>query len=249
MEKIRVTVWNEFRHEKTKEHVKAIYPDGLHATIKAFLDKNEDLEVRLAALDDPDQGLPDDVLENTDVLLWWGHMAHKEVDDELVKRIQNRVYLGKMGFIALHSGHHSKPFKAIVGTNGNLSWGRDQKEIMWNLLPAHPIAAGIPDHFLIEKEELYCEPFYIPQPDELVFGGWYEDGFIFRAGCCFFRGAGKVFYFQPGHESCPSFHNEYVQRIITNAVYWAKPNEIVYPIENNCPHVKYKVTDEFNTEA
>lgn len=249
MEKIRVTVWNEFRHEKTKENVKAIYPDGLHATIKAFLDKNEDLEVRLAALDDPDQGLPDDVLENTDVLLWWGHMAHGEVNDELVKKIQTRVYLGKMGFIALHSGHHSKPFKAIVGTNGNLSWGRDQKEIMWNLLPAHPIAAGIPDHFIIEKEELYCEPFYIPQPDELVFGAWYEDGFIFRAGCCFFRGAGKVFYFQPGHESCPSFHNEYVQRIITNAVYWAKPNEIVYPIENKCPHVLYKVTDEFNTEA
>ena len=249
MEKLRVTIWNEFRHEKTKEKVKAIYPDGLHATIKAFLDKNEDLEVRLAALDDPDQGLPDDVLENTDVLLWWGHMAHGEVNDELVKKIQNRVYLGKMGFIALHSGHHSKPFKAIVGTNGNLSWGRDQKEIMWNLLPAHPIAAGIPDHFIIEKEELYCEPFYIPQPDELVFGGWYEDGFIFRAGCCFFRGAGKVFYFQPGHESCRSFHNEYVQRIITNAVYWAKPNDIVYPIENKCPHVQYKVTDEFNTEA
>ena len=205
MEKLRVTIWNEFRHEKTKENVKAIYPDGLHATIKAFLDKNEDLEVRLAALDDPDQGLPDEVLENTDVLLWWGHMAHGEVNDELVKKIQTRVYLGKMGFIALHSGHHSKPFKAIVGTNGNLSWGRDQKEIMWNLLPAHPIAAGIPDHFIIEKDELYCEPFYIPQPDELVFGGWYEDGFIFRAGCCFFRGAGKVFYFQPGHETCPSF--------------------------------------------
>ncbi len=249
MEKIRVTIWNEFRHEKTKENVKAIYPDGLHATIKAFLDKNEDLEVRLAALDDPDQGLPDDVLENTDVLLWWGHMAHGEVNDDLVKKIQNRVYLGKMGFIALHSGHHSKPFKAIVGTNGNLSWGRDQKEIMWNLLPAHPIAAGIPDHFLIEKEELYCEPFYVPQPDELIFGGWYEDGFIFRSGLCYYRGAGKVFYFQPGHESCPSYHNEYVQRIITNAVYWAKPNEIVYPIENKCPHVQYKVTDEFNTEA
>ena len=249
MEKLRVTIWNEFRHEKTKENVKAIYPDGLHATIKAFLDKNEDLEVRLAALDDPDQGLPDDVLENTDVLLWWGHMAHGEVNDELVKKIQTRVYLGTMGFIALHSGHHSKPFKAIVGTNGNLSWGRDQKEIMWNLLPAHPIAAGIPDHFIIEKEELYCEPFYIPQPDELVFGAWYEDGFIFRAGCCFFRGAGKVFYFQPGHESCRSFHNEYVQRIITNAVYWARPNDIVYPIENKCPHVQYKVTDEFNTQA
>lgn len=249
MEKIRVTIWNEFRHEKTKEKVKAIYPDGLHAVIKSFLDKTGDMEVRLAALDDPDQGLPEDVLENTDVLLWWGHMAHGEVNDDLVKRIQQRVYLGKMGFIALHSGHHSKPFKAIVGTNGNLSWGRNQREIMWNLLPAHPIAAGIPDHFLIESEELYCEPFYIPQPDELVFGGWYEDGYIFRAGCCFFRGAGKVFYFQPGHETCKSFYNPYVQRIITNAVYWAKPNDIVYPIKNECPHILTKATDEFDAEA
>ena len=142
MSKINVVVWNEFRHEKTKDSVKALYPDGLHALIKSFLDTNEDMEVKLAALDDPDQGLPDEVLENTDVLIWWGHMAHKEVDDELVKKIQQRVYLGKMGFVALHSAHHSKPFKAIVGTNGNLSWGRNQKEIMWTMMPSHEIAAA-----------------------------------------------------------------------------------------------------------
>lgn len=245
--KIRVTIWNEFRHEKTKEHVKAIYPNGLHAVIGEFLGRTGDMEITLAVLDDEYQGLPDEVLNNTDVLIWWGHMAHKEVDDDLVKRIQTRVYLGKMGFIALHSAHHSKPFRAIVGTNGNLSWGREQKEIIWNLLPAHPITAGIPDHFTIESEELYCEPFYIPQPDELLFGGWYEDGYIFRSGCCFFRGAGKVFYFQPGHESCRSFYNPYVQRIITNAVYWAVPNDIVYPIVDKCPHILTKATDDFDS--
>ena len=244
--KINVVVWNEFRHEKTKDSVKEIYPDGLHAVIKSFLDKCDDLEVTLAALDDPDQGLSDELLEKTDVLIWWGHMAHGEVDDELVKKIQTRVYLGKMGFIALHSGHHSKPFKAIVGTNGNLSWGRNQKEIMWTMLPQHPIAAGIPDHFLIEEEELYCEPFYIPQPDALVFGAWYEDGYIFRAGACFLRGAGKVFYFQPGHETCRSFYNPYVQKIITNAVYWAMPSELGYEIPDKCPHILTKATDEFN---
>ena len=178
MKKLNVVIWNEFRHEKTKEAVKAIYPNGLHATIKSYLDKNEDMEVTLAALDDPDQGLPDERLENIDVLLWWGHAAHMEVDDALVEKIRERVYTGKMSFIALHSGHHSKPFKAIVGTNGNLSWGRVQKEIMWTLMPSHEIAAGIPDHFLIEGEEMYGEPFYIPQPDALVFGAWYEDGHI-----------------------------------------------------------------------
>ena len=171
---IRVTIWNEFRHEKTNETAKALYPNGLHATIGEYLDANdEEIEVTLAALDDPDQGLPDDVLNNTDVLIWWGHMAHGEVNDALVTKIQRRVYMGKMGFIALHSAHHSKPFRAIVGTMGNLTWGRNQREIMWNMLPTHPIAAGIPDKFFIESEELYAEPFFVPQPTELIFGGWY----------------------------------------------------------------------------
>lgn len=244
--RIRVTIWNEFRHEKTKENVRAIYPNGLHAAIGEFLSREADIEVTLAALDDEAQGLPDSVLESTDVLLWWGHMFHKDVSDELVEKIRKRVYLGKMGFIALHSGHHSKPFKAIVGTNGNLQWGREQKEIIWNLMPSHPIAAGLPDHFIIESEELYAEPFYIPQPDALVFGAWFEDGFIFRAGACFIRGAGKVFYFQPGHESCPSYYNPYVRKVITNAVRWAKPGDTACVIEDKCPHIKVPATDEFN---
>jgi trehalose utilization protein len=168
------------------------------------------------------------------------------VNDALVEKIRNRVYLGKMGFVALHSAHHSKPFKAIVGTNGNLSWGRNQKEIMWNMMPSHEIAAGIPDHFLLAEEELYSEPFYIPQTDALVFGAWLEDGHIMRAGACFHRGAGKVFYFQPGHETCKSFYNPYVQRVITNAVRWAAPNQIVYAINNDCPHILKKTVDEFN---
>ena len=242
MAKIRVTAWNEFRHEKSNEYVKSIYPDGIHGLIKQFLETKDDIEVTLAALDDPENGLPDEVLNNTDVLIWWGHMAHHEVPDALVERIRNRVYTGGMGLIVLHSGHHSKVFRQVVGTNGNLSWGRDQKEIVWNLLPSHPIAAGIPDHFTLETEELYCEPFYVPQPDALVFGSWFEDGFIFRSGLCYTRGAGKVFYFQPGHESCPSYHNQYVQKIITNAVYWAKPAEIGYPVPDSAPMMQYNRT-------
>lgn len=246
MKMINVTIWNEFRHEKNDAACKAVYPDGLHATIKAFLDVNEDMNVRLAALDDPDQGLPDEVLENTDVLIWWGHLAHGEVSDALVEKIRQRVYLGKMGFIALHSAHHSKPFRAIIGTNGNLSWGRDQKEILWTLLPAHEIAAGIPDHFILPEEELYSEPFYIPQPDELIFCGWFEDGHVMRAGATFYRGAGKVFYLQPGHETCRAYYDANIQRIITNAVRWARPNDLGYTIKDECPHITWKTTDEFN---
>lgn len=234
---INVTIWNEYRHEKSDENVAKLYPNGLHAAIGEFLSKNDDMKITLAALDDPDQGLPDEVLNNTDVLLWWGHMNHGEVKDDLVERIRQRVYVGGMGFIALHSAHHSKPFRAIVGTTGNLLWGDNQKEIIWNIMPSHPIAAGIPAHFELPEEELYAELFQIPQPDAHIFEGWYEHGYVFRTGCTFLRGAGRVFYFQPGHETCPSFYDANVQRIITNGVRWAAPNDFGYEIESGCPYV------------
>ena len=235
--KIRVTIWNEFRHEKAKENVRALYPNGLHATLKEALEQDPDIVCTLAALDDPDQGLPDEVLENTDVLIWWGHMAHKEVDDALVERIRQRVYAGKMGFLPIHSAHHSKPFKAILGCTGNLSWGANQKEIIWNLCPTHPIAAGIPDHFQLDAEEMYGEPFYIPTPDELIFGGWFEHGNMMRSGCTWRRGAGKIFYFQPGHETCPNLKNPIVHQIIRNGVHWVAPADFGYVVPAGCIHI------------
>ena len=243
--KTRVVIWNEFRHEKTREKAKALYPNGLHATIKAYLDGLDDVEVTLAALDEPEQGLSEERLEQTDVLVWWGHMAHDEVDPALVKRIRDRVWQGKMGFIALHSAHMSRPFCAIVGTDGVLSCGRGQREIMWTLMPSHPIAAGLPEHFLIEREELYAEPFYIPAPDEVVLGAWFEDGYVLRAGVCFYRGAGRVFYFQPGHETCASYYNPYVLRVIENAIRWARPDARGYTVPTSCTWINEPCINEF----
>lgn len=237
-EKIKVTIWNEFKHEIEEPEVAAIYPDGIHKCIANFLSDCPDMEVRTATLDEKDHGIPNEVLDDTDVLLWWGHCYHGDVSDDRVKYVRDRVYNNGMGFIALHSGHHSKPFKSIVGTTGNLSWGREQREIVWNLKASHPIAAGIPDHFELESEELYAEPFYIPNPDDVVFTSWFEDGYVFRSGCTFTRGAGKIFYFQPGHESVPTYYNEYVQKIIKNAIRWAKPNDFGYEILDDCPHLK-----------
>ncbi len=232
---IRVTVWNEYRHEKINEPVRALYPDGIHGTIAAFLGKDEEITVRTATLDDPDCGLPQEVLDETDVLLWWGHMAHPEVPDEVVERVKNAVHSG-MGFIALHSAHHSKIFRALMGTPCNLSWRDDEdKERIWVIDPSHPIAQGVPPYFVLDHEETYAEPFSIPEPDQLVFAGWYKGGELFRSGCCWQRGYGRVFYFQPGHEFCPSFHNPTVQLIIRNAVHWAKP---VIRQTIPCPHVK-----------
>lgn len=234
--KIKVTIWNEGRHEKTNKKAIETYPNGIHGAIKEILSECDDIEVRVGLLDDPDQGLPDEVLNDTDVLVWWGHMAHNEVKDELVEKIRLRVMNEGMGFVALHSAHKSKPFQAIVGTTGNLSWGDDQHEIIWNLLPAHPIAAGIPEYIDLGIEEMYGEPFAIPQPDELVFTSWFEGGNIFRSGLCYYRGIGKVFYFQPGHETRRSFYNENVRKIIKNGVHWAKPNDFAIARPVSCPH-------------
>jgi len=232
---IRVTIWNEYVHEKTKERVREIYPEGIHNAIADFLGSDE-IEVRTATLDDEECGLTEEVLKNTDVLIWWGHKKHNEVPDHVAWRVRDEVLKG-MGFIGLHSAHHSKPFRFLMGTSCNLSWREDgDMERIWTINPAHPIAQGIGRYFELPHVETYAEPFGIPEPDEVVFMGWYEGGELFRSGCTFHRENGRIFYFQPGHETFPIFYDKNVQTIIRNAVYWAKPilrREIL-----ECPHVK-----------
>ncbi len=228
---IRVTVWNENVHERESEKIRAIYPEGIHGAIAAFLGRNEDIEVRTATLEMPEHGLTADVLDHTDVLVWWGHMAHGKVADAVVDRVQQHVLRG-MGLIVLHSGHLSKIFTRLMGTSCNLTWRDDDRERVWCCMPSHPIAQGLPASFEIEEEEMYCEFFDIPQPDALVFLGWFKGGEVFRSGCCFHRGYGKVFYFQPGHEAHPTYKtNPYVQQVITNAVRWAAPTNRVAKLD------------------
>jgi len=234
---IRITVWNEFRHEKTEGHKSAeIYPDGMHAVIAKALSAAGGLEVRTATLDDgPEHGLTEQVLAATDVLTWWGHVAHREVSDEVVARVQKRVLSG-MGLIVLHSGHLSKIFKALMGTNCTLKWREiGEKERLWNLEPGHRIAEGIGEYFELPNTEMYGERFDVPTPDKLIFVSWFEGGELFRSGCCWQRGHGRVFYFRPGHETYPIFYNENVMRVITNAVRWARQR---VDIPAACPNVK-----------
>ena len=231
---INVTVWNEFRHEREDDEVKAIYPTGIHNCIKDFLKKDEKLNVRTATLDEENCGLSDDVLNSTDVLIWWGHCHHDEVPDELVEKIYNRVMCG-MGFIALHSAHFSKPFKRLMGSTCSLKWRDGDRERLWCVLPSHEIAKDVPEQIVIPVEEMYGERFDVPTPDELIFIGWFSGGEVFRSGCAWNKGLGRVFYFQPGHESNPTYHILEVQKILTNAVHWANPNFIAKEIE--CPWV------------
>jgi trehalose utilization protein len=228
----RVTVWNENRHEQKNPVVSEIYPNGIHGAIAEFL-QTDNYEVRTATLDEPEHGLTEEVLENTDVLVWWGHLAHHEVQDEIVKKVQQRVLDG-MGLIVLHSGHFSKIFKVLMGTSCDLKWREaDEKERLWVVDPSHPIAEGIGEYIELEKEEMYGEHFDIPAPDELIFTSWFEGGEIFRSGCTFKRGNGKIFYFRPGHETYPTYHNEQVQQVIKNAVKYVKPADRKRPVYGN----------------
>jgi trehalose utilization protein len=219
---IKVTIWNEGRHEKLHPNVAAIYPSGIHAAISAGLE-NEGFAIRCGSLDDPDEGLGEQLLDDTDVLLWWGHIAHEEVSDALVNRIQQRVLKG-MGLIVLHSGHHSKIFRRLMGTNCNLAWRElpeGDLERLWVIHPSHPIAEGLPPYFEVPQSEMYGEPFDIPAPGELIFLSWFKGGEVFRSGCTFQRGRGRIFFFGPGHETFPIYHNPHVHRVIANAIRWA----------------------------
>ncbi|BDG43977.1 ThuA domain-containing protein [Saccharococcus caldoxylosilyticus] len=219
---IRVVVWNEFRHEKQEEKVRNIYPNGMHHVIGDYL-KKEAFHVTTATLDEPEHGLTDEVLDRCDVLIWWGHVAHAEVKDEVVEKIHQRVLQG-MGLIVLHSGHFSKIFKKLMGTSCNLKWREaNEKERLWVVAPGHPIVEGIGPYIELDQEEMYGEFFDIPEPDQVIFISWFEGGEVFRSGCTFTRGKGKIFYFRPGHETYPTYYHPQILKVIANAVRWVAP--------------------------
>jgi len=237
---INVLVWNEYRHEQLEESVRKIYPEGIHKAIGAFL-QEDDVNVYYGTLEMEECGLSQEAVDKADVIMWWGHMAHGEVPDELVERVHQAVLKGT-GLIVLHSGHESKLFKKVMGTPCDLHWRDGDRERVWCINPTHPIADGIPEYFELEHEEMYGEPFGIPNPDDIIFMGWFAGGEVFRSGCTFTRGWGKVFYFQPGHEGHENFYNEYIQKIIKNAVRWAAPLRKRETLD--CVHAKNKPEKE-----
>ncbi|MCD6466269.1 ThuA domain-containing protein [Candidatus Bathyarchaeota archaeon] len=228
--RINVTVWNEFIHEREDRKVAEIYPEGIHAVIAKYL-REQGFNVRTATMDQPEHGLTESVLNNTDVLIWWGHAAHDKVSDKVVDRVYRRIISEGMGLIVLHSGQFSKIFRRLMGTTCNLKWREaGEKERIWVVACGHPIAEGLGDYFEIEHEEMYGEPFDIPPPDELVFISWFKGGEVFRSGCCFYRGMGKIFYFRPGHETYPTYYNRNVLKVISNAARWCAPVKRPKPV-------------------
>lgn len=243
MSQIRVIIWNEFIHERTNPIVASLYPQGIHATLATALSIDLAISVSTATLDEPEHGLTEQRLANTDVLLWWGHAKHDDVADEVVARVHARVNAG-MGLIVLHSGHYSKLFKKLMGTTCAFRWREaGERERLWVVNPAHEIAAGLGECIEIPQSEMYGEPFTIPEPEELVFISWFQGGDVLRSGCCWTRGAGRIFYFSPGHELYPIYHQPEIQRVIGNAIHWAKPRGAPanvprhVPVEHSCEKI------------
>lgn len=242
---IRVTIWNEYVEEQmdVKEFeftrgwlenpgarefvadkaraIRAVHPNAIHGTLKELVEQDEELEVRhIATLEMEECGLTEEVLDDTDVLVWWSHIAQEQVPYETALRVRDHVWKG-MGIIFLHSAHMSRPMQLLLGTSCTLRWREGDFCRVWTSGPAHPIAEGVPEYFELEEEEMYGEHFDIPAPDDEIFMSWYRGGELFRSGCTWTRGCGRIFYFQPGHETNRSYYNEHVRRIIRNGVRWA----------------------------
>ncbi len=219
---MKITVWNEFKHEQEYEGIRKVYPEGIHGCIAEFLGRETDFAVRTATFYDPEHGLTEEVLQDTDVLIIWSHALQEEFSDEVAERVHRHV-LGGMGLVALHSAHFSKIMKKLLGTSMTLKWRHGDREKLWCTLPTHPIAAGVPEVIELPEEEMYGEFFDIPKPDDVIYTGWFSGGEVFRSGCTFTRGYGKIFYFQPGHEEYPIYYHPDIQKIIVNGVRFCAP--------------------------
>ncbi len=224
---MRVIAWSDDgRGEGLVPAGREVHPEGVASTVAALLRSQlgAAAEVSEAGLHEPGQGLEPERLAAADVLVWWGHEAHEDLDDDVAARVQRAVHDG-LGLIVLHSGHHSKPFRRLMGTSCDLRWREqgDDRELIWTLDRSHPIAAGVENPISLGRHEMYGEPFEIPTPDQLVFVSSFSGGEVFRSGCCFTRGLGRIFYFGPGHETQPVYEHPAVQRVIRNAVDWVAP--------------------------
>ncbi len=219
---VKVTVWNEYLHEIENDHVRRIYPEGIHGAIASDMTPYGDFDCRTATLNEPEHGLTEEILDDSDVLVWWGHKAHARVSQEIVERVYQQVLCG-MGLVVLHSGHFSRIFKRLMGTNCSLKWREaDEKERLWNLAPGHPVMEGVGEYIELAREEMYGERFDIPEPDQLLMISWFQGGEVFRSCCTWQRGHGRIVYFRPGHETYPTYRNEDILRVIANACKWAR---------------------------
>jgi len=213
--KMRVLCWSE-RTEPAN-----VYPQGINGAIAGFLRRSADLDVRTASINDGEQGIGKAAIDATDVLVWWGHLKHKDIDDAHVAEVIRQIRERGLGFIGLHSTQGAKVFTGALGCSGEIGgWREDGKrEFLKCVAPSHPIAQGLGD-FTLAQTEMYNEPFQVPPPEKTIFFSYWEGGEQFRSCNVWSAGKGRVVYFRPGHESFPIYHQELPLRVVKNSVTW-----------------------------
>ena len=225
MTKLRVTVWSEVIDPVLEPRAVTYYPDDINVYLAEFLSIEHDFEVRTANLRQKENGLSQEILNDTDVLVWWSHLYDDQVSDETAQRVAETVLNG-MGILFLHASLGSKPAKILLGTNSNTGKYREigEKEKIWVVDRSHPVVDGMEKEYIeIPASEMYGEPYGIPTPDDIVFISWFEGGEVLRSGVDWKKGAGKVFFFAPGHEEFPVYYHSEIQKAVKNIVRWLKP--------------------------
>ncbi|MCI8623421.1 MAG: trehalose utilization protein ThuA [Provencibacterium sp.] len=232
---IRVTVWNEFYDDPRHPAIQELYPGGVQEYLASVLREEPDMAVTARHFYEDDAcGLSDEVLDSTDVLLVYGHILRDNVPEDRVKKLIERVVKEGMGVIFLHSALWMNLFQRLVGPGAYCGYRElGERERVWVVNRNHPIAAGLPSSFVIPHTEVYSEPAGFPDPDELVFISWYQGGEAARSGMVWRRGAGRIFYFSPGHAwynamQIPEYHT-----VIKNAVRWAVPPSSPPPLNRS----------------
>lgn len=218
---MRILIYNEGRDERNKPEVLTIYPKEIGGALSHIVSQIPNSEIiDILSMYNVKEKLTNNLLESVDLLLYWSHGGNSQFPDELAKLIQDHVLRG-MGFVVLHSAIGSKPFKALMGTTCSIHYRHDDFERMTCCNPLHPIAAGLPLHIELDKEESYGEYIDVPKPDDIIYLGWFDSGEVCRSVMTWTRGYGKVVFIQPGHETNSSYHNPYIQKLIVNSCIWA----------------------------
>lgn len=213
---LRVHVWCEGTAPR------AVYPNDVDGAVADHLGKLPTLQVRRGRLADPSAGLAEDVLDATDVLLWWGHLRHDDVPNDRAEAVVRRVREGKLGLIALHSSCTSKPFKGLMGMACEPGgWREDGRpEHVKIVAPDHPIARGVTP-FTIPRSDMFAEPFEVPAPESVVLVSNWDNGETVRSGLTWTVGKGRVAFLRTGHDAFPVLFHPSVRQIIANATLWA----------------------------
>jgi len=200
---VKVVVWDEQQPAQ-----KQAYSSFLGNSVAEHLGAQPGISVRSVNINDPGQGLAGGVLDDCQVLIWWGHVRHAEISAETGRSIVERIKDGKLSLVALHSAHWSTPFVEAMNERTRLdvvgkfhSEGNERLEITF-VSPAQ--------RYMVPKADARVTPYvsWRKFPDGLA------KATVHLPLCCFpaYRGDGKpsrVTLLKPDHPIAQGIPKEF----------------------------------------